>query len=501
MSGRRLWLLLPLVGAVAALVTMAVVGGEGPAPSAPRAVDGGRAPAVRRAAGGFSFSSSRPVTPATVTGSDGGASCVAGAALECDGGDVWSFDSCGRREARVAVCNDRICERGRCVEPAPGPTCAGARVSESGRCEGALLRYCEQGVARTVDCAARRQRCGKDEFGEANCLPVDERPPAPASPCGACPRGFTCATDGTPNAQLRCERRMTAAEARAHRCFGCECPRAETRSAEICDGLDNDWDDVIDNNVSCPPVEAAAFLVADGDGRTAESEERVREDFAQNRALFPTGLVLRDVRVIVRPPWLDASDETLRTAMRDDAELHRRDEPPFVPVVYARTVTIGAKSAAGVGTLPNGQCARMAPLPAFVDDGGVVVLARRRRPTTLAHEIGHFLGLCHTHQRDRAIAAAVVLTEAGSVTCSECARTGDGICDTPVDPGLDDGCVAGASPDDACAVSCASGDRPSPNNLMSYYPCRESFTEKQELAMRLWWSLRRARPGAPPATR
>jgi hypothetical protein len=435
------------------------------------------------------------VSRATVTPlfADGG-SCVAGAALECDGGDVWSFDSCGRREARVAVCTDRLCDHGRCVEPPPGPLCATARVSEGGRCEGALLRYCEQGAARTVDCAARRQRCGVDALGEANCLPIDERPPAPASPCGACPRGFTCATDG---AQPRCERRMTAADARAHRCLGCECPRAETRGPEICDGLDNDWDDVIDNNVSCPPIEAIAFLVADGDGRTAESEERVREDFAQNRALFAVGLVLRDVRVIVRPGWLDVTTETVHGAMRDDPELHRRDEPPFVPVVYARTVTIGAKSAAGVGTLPNGQCARMAPQPAFVDDGGVVVLARRRRPTTLAHELGHYLGLCHTHQRDRDNAAAVVVTEAGTVTCSECARTGDGICDTPVDPGLDDGCVA----DETCAVTCASGDRPSPNNLMSYYPCRERFTEKQELTMRLWWSLRRARPGATPTAR
>jgi hypothetical protein len=488
-SARRIGLLVALVGAAMALAVAWLSTRESPTVASSVSQSPPDAGA-RLATASDRRAAIAPRARAAAAVPDGHAmTCAAGAARECDGGDVWSFDSCGRREARVAVCSDRICDRGRCVEPPPGPSCASLRVSETGRCEGEVLKYCQAGIARTVDCAARGQRCGRDELGEPNCVERDARPAAPASPCGACPAGFACVVDG---ARPRCERRMTLAAVRADPCHGCECSRSEARGPEVCDGIDNDWDGVIDNNVDCPPLEAVAFLVADGDGRTVESEERVREDFRVNRALFvaPPRLVLRDVRVLVRPRWIDATAAVLDRAMRDDPELHRRDEPPFVPVVYTRTITLGAKAVAGVGTLPNGTCARLAPLPALVDDRGFVVLARQRRSTSLAHEIGHYLGLCHTHQRDRELAPSVVVTDEGTVECRECMRTGDGICDTPVDPGLDDGCIADG---ETCAVSCASGDRPLADNLMSYYPCRESFTDRQVALMRTWWWLRTRR--------
>ncbi|MCB4799947.1 zinc-dependent metalloprotease [Neotamlana laminarinivorans] len=96
--------------------------------------------------------------------------------------------------------------------------------------------------------------------------------------------------------------------------------------------------------------------------------------------------------------------------------------------------------------------------------------------TSLAHEIGHVFSLVHTHG----------WSDNGSTTelvdGSNCDTDGDGICDTPADPGLsydnvDDNCKYIAS------ITDANGDFYSPDveNIMSYSPksCRASFTSQQ----------------------
>ena len=114
---------------------------------------------------------------------------------------------------------------------------------------------------------------------------------------------------------------------------------------------------------------------------------------------------------------------------------------------------------------------------------GVVVLADQRTNETLSHELGHYLGLCHTHEELDHIAAA-------SSELPVCRRTGDGICDTPTDRGPAE-CYA----EEACDYYCpASAARPDASNLMSYYMrCRRAFTPEQiaeatrVLALRRGW--------------
>ncbi len=96
--------------------------------------------------------------------------------------------------------------------------------------------------------------------------------------------------------------------------------------------------------------------------------------------------------------------------------------------------------------------------------------------STVAHEIGHFFSLRHTHGLSNH-----ELTDE-LVDGSNCATAGDGFCDTPADPNLaglvGSGCVYTGN------ITDANGDafNPLTNNLMSYSPsaCRDLFTEEQQ---------------------
>lgn len=95
--------------------------------------------------------------------------------------------------------------------------------------------------------------------------------------------------------------------------------------------------------------------------------------------------------------------------------------------------------------------------------------------STLAHEMGHFLGLYHTHGK----------TNTGTtdelVDGSNCSNHGDDICDTPADPNLS-GLVTSNCTYTGSATD-ANGDTyvPDPNNVMSYSrkACRTFFSPQQ----------------------
>lgn len=90
----------------------------------------------------------------------------------------------------------------------------------------------------------------------------------------------------------------------------------------------------------------------------------------------------------------------------------------------------------------------------------------------LAHELGHFFGLRHTHDFDNG---------REYVDRSNCTSAGDGFCDTPADPrlGYDNvvGCVYVGDAKDALNKPYD----PDVSNLMSYAPtdCQNSFSEEQ----------------------
>ena len=122
--------------------------------------------------------------------------------------------------------------------------------------------------------------------------------------------------------------------------------------------------------------------------------------------------------------------------------------------------------------------------------GPMAFVSRFGPRNTLAHEIGHCLGLMHTHD---------FLTEPELVNGSNCSTGGDMLCDTPADPGL----YLPGLVEQPCTyvgtLTDANGDQYAPllNNLMSYSPCLvDSFTPQQGALMRfhtdvIWSHLRR----------
>lgn len=118
-------------------------------------------------------------------------------------------------------------------------------------------------------------------------------------------------------------------------------------------------------------------------------------------------------------------------------------------------------------------------------------------PSTLAHEMGHFLGLAHTHCGAR---------RPGGRPCAH--GSDDGIADTPDDPGL----RSGEAPDLVYHVGEAPGCgylgpgpwAPDTRNVMSYSrpECRSRFSDGQRERMRASLrerhaDLRRGCPGPP----
>ncbi len=94
--------------------------------------------------------------------------------------------------------------------------------------------------------------------------------------------------------------------------------------------------------------------------------------------------------------------------------------------------------------------------------------------SSLAHELGHFFSLLHTH--------GPANSSSELVDGSNCDTDGDGICDTPADPGLNT-----VNVDSSCNYYSterdANGDEYSPDthNIMSYSrkECRTIFSEQQ----------------------
>jgi len=101
--------------------------------------------------------------------------------------------------------------------------------------------------------------------------------------------------------------------------------------------------------------------------------------------------------------------------------------------------------------------------------------------STFAHELGHFLGLYHTHS-----------TSEGEelVDGTNCIFTGDLLCETPADPRLGTSTV-----NSECEYTGNAKDlnndvyKPNPRNIMSYSrkSCRDEFSEEQKIRMRFYY--------------
>ncbi len=425
----------------------------------------------------------------------------------CHAGDVWLMDTCGGATERLETCAAG-CENGSCRDPESPPQEVGERcigLSEHGVCEGEEAVGCAGGQPFRIDCAAVDKRCVMTSEG-AVCRAVSERdcgdepPQCDEDTLRYCGEGLwqqlDCRSQGArcDSASGRCVAEGGPAASSEGECGPCGCAAGPV-GEEVCDGRDNDGDGDVDEDVVCEPIPLLFFVAGDRPGSSRAELEgevtRLNQTFAgSGEGARGDGLSfsLLDVVEVDRLDWIEP-DETTFSTMARAPRLHPERDAFYIPVIMVASLGMGDVPKAGVATIPNGVCggvrrAGTAQLPV-----GLVLVADRRSPTTLAHEIGHFLGLCHTHQNDDDVVRTVVLSGEGEpIPCEEaCAAEGDGICDTPTDPG-----VQSCSPNRACEVSCADEEEPDPRNIMSYYTwCRQAFSPEQLKLMRTSLWLRR----------
>lgn len=411
-------------------------------------------------------------------------SCESHASQSCAEGDVWWFDSCGVREDLADACGARGCQGARCRESTrPDPRCV--EVSEYGVCEGDRAVACLENRVFTVDCGARGQRCVTTREG-ARCLPRDPRHGCEAGALASCrgDRLRECVDGYWAEVDCSARRASCVSDGGGARCSesAAPAPRVLPASVELCNGADDDKDGSIDE-AACDAIPLVAFVpqtagLTELETRMAAELEIANAAFAPLRFVWAKHVAVPSELRSVDFDRLDAIARLLsqqessivakRTRSAAGQDSDASGLPFYVGVLFTERIRAEPHKA-GVSTLPNATCGGVRISDSLSPPYGVVVLADQRTPQTLSHELGHYFGLCHTHDDIQRIAAAVA-------DAPSCKRSGDAICDTAPDPGPD-ACGEVAPCDFYCAASSA---RPDAANLMSYYMhCRRSFTPEQ----------------------
>jgi hypothetical protein len=374
-------------------------------------------------------------------------------------------------------------------------------ISAYGVCSGDVARACTDGRLVTTDCAARQKRCVMTREG-ASCLPrrgtgVDcsheDAPSCAGDTLRHCVDGRWETIDcrmrlsrcdpGGPSAHCAATPALAA---------GLGSGTAQRAAVETCDGRDNDLDSEIDEEIACDTIALVAF-VPNG-ARLRELEARMQRELEiVNRVFEP---MLFEWNRIVRTPFASArfhpdmfhalAGELSRaesSAVGEATPAGSEGLPFYIPVLFVETIATEPPKA-GMSTLPNNRCGGVRISDGAAAAHGLVVVSEARQPETLAHEIGHYLGLCHTHDELAAYGLA-------GQAASECDGSGDGICDTAFDPGPPR-CVELATCEPLCQDASA---HPDTSNVMSYYmSCRRGLSPEQlaeverNLSLRRGWS-------------
>jgi len=124
----------------------------------------------------------------------------------------------------------------------------------------------------------------------------------------------------------------------------------------------------------------------------------------------------------------------------------------------------------------------------YASTGGYLAYEADAPVTTLAHEMGHYYLLQHTHHLTQTAHSDGDPSEATAerVDGSNCESAGDYLCDTPADPSAPICSISASTGVLSCSATDANGDSyaPSTTNLMSYYnDTRSTFTREQKEVM------------------
>ncbi len=144
----------------------------------------------------------------------------------------------------------------------------------------------------------------------------------------------------------------------------------------------------------------------------------------------------------------------------EGALANQYDEPNVINLYFAAAVYVGSIQVGGYSHFPPG------------DDRIIISNSYSTNGAVLAHELGHYFSLYHAHG---------LFFANELVNGSNCATTGDFICDTPADPNLggkvDAQCNYIGTQVDALGMSYS----PQTNNLMSYSrkECLNFFSPQQ----------------------
>lgn len=167
--------------------------------------------------------------------------------------------------------------------------------------------------------------------------------------------------------------------------------------------------------------------------------------------------------------YIDNSQyRTLNMPEEEDLLTQSAEVARVINIYFADTVLLNGKRICGYSFLPVG------PNNIFIDNACV------NSGNTVAHELGHFFSLLHTHGSSN-----TGLTDE-LVNGSNCSISGDYTCDTPADPNLD-GEVTYNVLTKKCTYTGTAKDangeafKPMVENIMSYSKpqCTDSFTVEQ----------------------
>lgn len=210
--------------------------------------------------------------------------------------------------------------------------------------------------------------------------------------------------------------------------------------------------------------------IADENGNGAVSEADCASALVELNALYASGRIVFEE---CESPRLIVDSNFYNYEYNDEFEMRQAHEVSGVINVFIPNTAT---------TSSGGQVCGYAYLPPTRRDLTLVAKSCFTNGTTFPHEVGHFLGLYHTHGTSNCGSLTDELVDG-----SNCDTFGDDVCDTPADPNLlgidcdryvvDRDCIYTGTEVDANGDAFA----PDTRNIMSYSrkACRQYFSAGQ----------------------